>query len=41
MNVYAESNFVQELVFQQEQHDDCEKILGLAEGGLVHLVIPA
>jgi hypothetical protein len=31
MNVYVETNFFLELVFQQEQHASCEEILNLSE----------
>lgn len=41
MNVYVETNFVLELVLQQEQYTSCEEILHLIEVGQAHLVIPA
>jgi predicted nucleic acid-binding protein len=41
MNVYVETNFVLELVFQQEQYASCEEILRLTEVGQTHLIIPA
>ncbi|GAA6622208.1 PIN domain-containing protein [Scytonema sp. NUACC26] len=41
MNVYVETNFVLELVFQQEQFVSCEQILQLSEGGRIKLIIPA
>lgn len=41
MNVYVETNFVLELVFQQEQFLACEQILQLCETGQVKLAIPA
>jgi predicted nucleic acid-binding protein len=41
LNVYVETNFVLELVFQQEQFLACEQILQLCETGQVKLVIPA
>lgn len=41
MNVYVETNFVLELVFQQEQHTSCEEILNLSETGKARLIIPA
>ena len=41
MNIYVETNFVLELVFQQEQCQSCEQILQLCEAGLAQLVIPA
>ncbi|MGB5963557.1 MAG: PIN domain-containing protein [Coleofasciculaceae cyanobacterium] len=41
MNIYVETNFVLELVFQQEQLASCEQILQLCEAELVQLIIPA
>lgn len=41
MNVYVETNFVLELVFQQEQFVSCKQILQLSEAGRIKLVIPA
>ena len=41
MNIYVETNFVLELVFQQEQHVQCDEILNLCEQGLAQLIIPA
>lgn len=41
MNVYVETNFVLELVFQQEQFTSCEQILQLAEAGHTKLIMPA
>lgn len=41
MNIYVETNFVLELVFEQEQHSSCEQILTLCESNQAHLVIPA
>ena len=41
MNVYVETNFVLELVFQQEQFVSCEQILQLSEAGRIKLAIPA
>lgn len=41
MNVYVETNFVLELVFEQEQHKSCEQLLVLCESGKVNLIIPA
>ena len=41
MNVYVETNFVLELVFQQEQLVSCEQILQLSEAGRIKLAIPA
>jgi predicted nucleic acid-binding protein len=39
--VYAESNFLLELAYLQEEHEACEQILALAEAGRVQLRIPA
>ncbi|MBE9224967.1 DUF4935 domain-containing protein [Phormidium sp. LEGE 05292] len=41
MNIYVETNFVLELVFQQEQWQSCEQILQICEAGRAKLVIPA
>jgi predicted nucleic acid-binding protein len=41
MNVYAETNFVLELAFQQEQHGSCEEILQFCKNGDIELIIPA
>jgi predicted nucleic acid-binding protein len=41
MNIYVETNFVLELVFQQEQSASCEQILRLCEAENARLVIPA
>ncbi len=41
MNIYVETNFVLELAFVQEQHESCEKILGLCEAGSALLILPA
>jgi len=41
VNVYVETNFVLELVFQQEQLVSCEQILQLSEAGRIKLAIPA
>jgi predicted nucleic acid-binding protein len=41
MNIYVETNFVLELVFQQEQAASCEQILLLCEAGNASLIIPA
>ncbi|MBC8160774.1 MAG: DUF4935 domain-containing protein [Roseiflexaceae bacterium] len=41
MNIYVETNFVLELVFQQEQSSSCEQILTLCESGQAQLIIPA
>lgn len=41
MNIYAETNFVLELTFEQEQGSDCEQILSLCEAGQAKLIMPA
>lgn len=41
MNIYAETNFVQELTFLQEQFQSCEQILVLCEQKKTSLIIPA
>lgn len=41
MIVYAESNFLLELAYLQEEHEFCEQILGLAAQGRIQLRIPA
>lgn len=41
MNIYVETNFVLELVFEQEQYASCENILKYCEAGLGSLVLPA
>jgi predicted nucleic acid-binding protein len=41
MIVYVESNFVLELVFRQEQFDAASRLLSMAEGQSIELVIPA
>lgn len=41
MNIYVESNFVLELVFEQEHCRECELLLELSEQGKCRLVIPA
>ncbi|MBA3468651.1 MAG: DUF4935 domain-containing protein [Herpetosiphonaceae bacterium] len=41
MNIYVETNFVLELVFQQEQSLSCEQILQLCESNQAQLIIPA
>lgn len=41
MNIYLETNFVLELVFQQEQFASCEQILQLCEARIIQIVIPA
>ena len=40
MNIYVETNFVLELV-EQEQRGSCEQILSLCEEGKAQLIIPA
>ena len=41
MRVYVESNFVLEIVLEQEQHQACEEILTLAESRAIELALPA
>lgn len=41
MIVYVESNFILELAYLQEEHENCERILHLAEAGKIRLVVPA
>ena len=41
MIVYAESNFVLELAFLQEEHESCLELLSLSESGDICLVLPA
>ncbi|MBD2106837.1 PIN domain-containing protein [Nodosilinea sp. FACHB-13] len=41
MNIYAETNFVLELTFEQEQCSDCEQILSLCEAEQAKLIMPA
>lgn len=41
MNLYVETNFILELVFEQEQCASCEKILELCEAQKANLIIPA
>ena len=41
MNIYVETNFILELVFEQEQCASCEKILELCETQKANLIIPA
>ena len=41
MRVYVESNFVLELVLEQEQHQACEEILTLAASRTIELALPA
>lgn len=41
MNIYVETNFVLELVLQQEQAASCDGILQLCEAGRSRLIIPA
>lgn len=41
MNIYVETNFVLELVFQQEQSASCEGIVNACESGRPQLVVPA
>ena len=41
MNIYVETNFILELVFEQEQSSSCEQILAFCEEGRDRLVVPA
>jgi predicted nucleic acid-binding protein len=41
VRVYVESNFVLEIVLEQEQHQACEAILTLAESRTIELTLPA
>jgi predicted nucleic acid-binding protein len=41
MIVYVESNFILELAYLQEEHENCERILKVAEAGKVRLMVPA
>ena len=41
MNVYAESNFVLELAFAQQEEASCLAFLELAESGAITLILPA
>ena len=41
MRVYAESNFVLEIVLEQEQHQACEDLMQLAAARSIELVLPA
>lgn len=41
MNIYVETNFILELVFEQEKCASCEKILELCEAQKAKLIIPA
>lgn len=41
MNVYVETNFVLELVFEQEQFQWCENLLSLCEAKKISLLLPA
>lgn len=41
MRVYVESNFVLEIVLEQEQHRACEEILRMTESRAIELALPA
>lgn len=41
MNIYAETNFVLELTFEQEQNEACERILELSEANKINIILPA
>jgi len=40
MIVYVETNFILELAFEQDQHQEANEILKLAESGKIDLVFP-
>ncbi len=40
MNVYVETNFLLEVALVQEQHESCERIIGLCESGCATLLVP-
>ena len=40
MIVYVESNFILELAYLQEDHENCGRILKLAEAGKIQLIVP-
>ncbi len=41
MNVYAETNFVLELILEQEQHESCEQVMQVCNTNEASLFIPA
>jgi predicted nucleic acid-binding protein len=41
MNIYVETNFILELVFEQEHYDICEQVLSLCKSGQCRLIVPA
>jgi hypothetical protein len=41
LNVYVETNFVFELVFEQQQAEFCEQIIAVCESSNAHLIVPA
>lgn len=41
MNIYVETNFILELVFEQSEATNCEEILTIGEGGNARLIVPA
>jgi predicted nucleic acid-binding protein len=41
VRVYVESNFVLEIVLEQEQHQACKEVLDLATNQTIELVLPA
>jgi len=41
MIVYVESNFIFELAYLREEHENCDKILDLSASGDIRLVLPA
>lgn len=40
MRIYAESNFILEIVLEQEQHQSCEELVSLAASQSIELVLP-
>ncbi len=40
MNVYVETNFLLEVALVQEQHESCERIIGLCDSGCSTLIVP-
>jgi len=41
MICYVETNFILEIVYQQEQHDSCEALIGFGEKNAITLAVPA
>jgi predicted nucleic acid-binding protein len=40
INVYVESNFILEILLEQEDKSDCDSILFLAKNAIINLIIP-